>query len=94
MAKNMIMVDETDRNIVQAADVKMSSLMNIITYIQSRNIDVGAERFQKYEEDYQNAFFDFEKAKTMIFNKYLANLNEKALSWSLDYERCQLTYEY
>lgn len=92
MAKNIIIVDEADRNIVQAADIKMSSLMNLITYIMSRDINIGDERFKKYEDDYQIAFLDFEKSKTMLINKYLPTI--KATSWSLNYESCELTYEY
>ena len=91
MAKNIIMVSEEDHNMVQKADIEMSSRMNLITFIMSRDMDIDTEKFKKYEDEYQEKFFEFEKAKTYIFNKYVKGLN--ATSWSLDYESCELTYE-
>lgn len=91
MAKNIIMVSEEDRNMVQRADVEMSSRMNLIYFMLSRDMDVNNEKFKKYEQEYQEMFLVFEKAKNYISDKYLKNLN--ATSWSLDYESCELTYE-
>lgn len=91
MAKNIIMVSEEDRNMVQRADIEMSSRMNLISFMMSRNMDMDGEKFKRYEQEYQDKFLEFEKAKTYLSNKYLNGIN--AVSWSLDYESCELTYE-
>ncbi len=90
MAKNIIIIDANDRDIVQKADIEMNSRMNLISFMISRNMDIG-ERFKQYEDEYQKSFLAFEAAKTNIANKYLKDFG--AITWSLNYENCELTYE-
>lgn len=91
MEKNVIIVSEDDRNLVQRADIEASSLMNLITFMINHDVDISKERFKQYEEEYKQAFMAFESGKTMIEQKYLSKLNAK--SWSLNYNNCELTYE-
>jgi hypothetical protein len=89
--KNVIIVSEEDRNYVQRADVEMSSRQNLIGFMLAHNLDTSTEQFKKYEEEYKNAFLTMETAKEYISNTYLKGIN--AISWNLDYESCELTYE-
>lgn len=91
MAKNVIMVSETDRNILQKADVECSARMNLISFMIQNNVDVNNQRFKDYQDDYSKCFFAFETEKRNLENKYLNGKN--ATSWNLDYNSCELTYE-
>lgn len=88
---NKIIVSVEDRDMVQRADTEMSSRMNLMGFMISRNMDTSGEQFKKYEKEYKEAFLTFEAAKDHIFNTYLSNT--QATSWNLDYESCELTYE-
>ena len=90
MAKEVIIIDSHDRDIVQKADIEMSSRMNLISFIISKNMDISNERFKQYEQEYKDAFLAFESAKDMIAKKYVPNLTT---NWSLDYVTCALTDE-
>jgi hypothetical protein len=85
------MVSEEDRNMVQRADIEMSSRMNLISFMISRNMDTSGDQFKKYEKEYQEAFLAMEAAKNYISSTYLKNMT--VTSWNLDYESCELTYE-
>ena len=90
--EKIIIVDTADRDMVQKADIEVSSRMNLISFMLSRNMDTNTDYFKRYEKEYQECFLAFEQAKTYIFNKYVKD--EKALSWSLNYETCQLTISH
>lgn len=89
--KNVIIVSEEDRNRVQKADIEAASRMNLIGFMISRNMDISGDQFKKYEAEYQAAFMEFEAAKEHITDTYLNGIN--AITWDLDYESCELTYE-
>ena len=89
--ENIIIVSAEDRDMVQRANIESESLMNLITFMINHDVDVGNERFQRYNEEYTKAFAAFETAKNMIEKKYLANLG--AVRWNLSYDTCELTYE-
>lgn len=91
MSKNVIIISEQDRNIVQRADIEAASLMNLITFMINHDVNVTNERFADYERRYRDAFVAFEKAKGDLEKKYLINLGAK--SWNLNYESCELSYE-
>lgn len=88
--KNVIIVTEEDRNIVQSADIACSAHRDIITFILSNNIDIPAERFQAYQAEYEKKFSAFEQAKEDLQQKYLAGI--PAINWNLEYATCELTY--
>lgn len=91
MNKNVIIVDEEDRNIVQRADVECSARMNLILFLMNHDIDVNNNRFIEYNNDYTKCFEIFEEAKSNLQRKYLSGKN--AISWNLNYQTCELTYE-
>lgn len=91
MSKNIIIISEEERNTVQRADIEVTSLMNLITFMINHNVNVTNERFLDYDRRYQDAFIAFEKAKSNLEKKYLTNLNAK--SWNLNYDNCELSYE-
>lgn len=89
--ENIIIVDAKDRDLIQRADVEASSLMNLITFMITHDVDITNERFQQYEKRYQDAFLAFETAKSNLEKKYLTGLGAK--TWNLSYADCELTYE-
>lgn len=88
--KNIIMVSEEDRNMVQRADVEMSSRRDIIAFMITTNMDISTSRFNDYQKDYSDKYYAFESAKQHIQDKYLNGLN--AGDWTLDYNTCELIY--
>ena len=88
--KNIIMVSEEDRNMVQRADVEMSSRRDIIAFMITNNMDISTSRFNDYQKDYSDKYYAFESAKQHIQDKYLNGLN--AGDWTLDYNTCELIY--
>jgi hypothetical protein len=89
--KKSIIITVEDRDRVQKADVEMSSRMNLISFMISRNMDTSGEQFKRYEQEYKEAFLAFEAAKEHISSTYLSDINN--VNWNLDYESCELTYE-
>lgn len=89
MERNVILVSEEDRNMVQRADIDCASAANLLSFMAANNIEMSSERFAEYEERYKQAFYEFTKAKQYIERKYAAPHN--ATSWSLDYETCEIT---
>lgn len=89
--KKSIIITTEDRDRVQKADVEMSSRMNLISFMISRNMDTSGEQFKRYEQEYKEAFLAFEAAKEYISSTYLPNVSNA--NWNLDYESCELTYE-
>lgn len=89
--KNIIIIDEIDRDRIQKADIEASSLMNLITFMVNHNVDISNERFLQYEQKYQKAFLAFENEKFNLEKKYLTDVGAK--SWNLSYETRELTYE-
>ena len=87
---NIIRVSEEDRNAVQRANMDSASLANLISFMVANNIDISNERFQDYERRYQEAFSRFEQEKSKLEKKYLSG--KKFISWALDYESCEITY--
>lgn len=84
-------------NKVQRYDVEMCSRRDIIAFILSKNIDIPEGRFNKYQDDYSDAYLAFESAKHDIETNFVdPNMadNEKKISWKLDYHTCELTINY
>jgi hypothetical protein len=92
MSKNVIIVDEIDRNNVQRADLECSARMNIISFLIKNNVEISNTRFQDYQNEYTKYFAEFETQKVNLERKYLAG--KSYTSWALNYQTCELTYEY
>lgn len=92
MAKNIIIISEDERNLIQKADVECSARMNLISFLMKNNIGLDNERFIEYQEDYVKCFQAFEMAKKNLENKYFAD-RQQIISWNLNYNTCELTYE-
>ena len=88
--KNVIMVSEEDRNMLQRADVEMCSRKDIIAFMIGNNMDISTQRFNEYQKEYNEKYFAFEQAKTYLQTKYLSHLN--VIDWTLDYNTCELSY--
>ena len=88
--ENVIIVSEEDRDMVQRADVEMSSRRDIIVFMINNNMNITSERFQEYQNEYNQKFLDFEAAKNYIQNKYLNGLSVS--NWVLNYFNCELSY--
>ena len=88
-----VIVSEEDRNTVQRADIERSSRRDILIYLmQHPEVDISEERKQEYQKEYDEKYFAFEQAKSMIENKYVfPNGKNKQLNWNLDYSSCELT---
>ena len=76
---------------VQRADIACSAHRDVITFILSNDdVEVSADRFAKYQAEYEVKYVAFEQAKTDLQNKYLKGIAAK--SWNLDYTTRELTY--
>lgn len=80
-----ITVPEEIKNATQRADIECAARRDIITHIMEQNIAVPAERFAAYQKDYDDKFFAFEQAKSVVERDYVRKAVENPVSWSLDY---------
>lgn len=87
-----VMVSEEDRNTVQRADIERSSRRDILVYLmQHPEVEISEEQKQAYQKEYDEKYFAFEQAKSMIEKKYVTpNAKENGLNWNLDYNSCKL----
>lgn len=78
---------------IQKYDVERSSRKDIITYILSHDdINVSEEKFQKYQQEYDEKFFCFEVAKSELEKNYIIPLTKgKKCNWSLNYSDSIIT---
>ena len=80
-----ITVPEEVKTATQRADIECSARRDIITYILEKNIAVPTERFAAYQKEYDDKFFAFEEAKSVIEREYVRKAVPNPISWSLDY---------
>jgi len=90
MDKRTIIVSTEDRDMVQRADVEMSSRRDVITFMINNNMNISTERFNEYQNDYNNKYLAFEQAKQYLQDKYLSNT--PVINWHLNYHTCELNY--
>lgn len=84
-----IIIPEEIRNVVQKANVERDARRDILLYIIQNNLNIPEERINRYQKEYDEKYFEFEQAKTMIEKEYvMPAADNKALSWSLDYATC------
>lgn len=84
-----IIIPEEIRNKVQKANVERDARRDILLYIMQNNIDIPKDRIARYQKEYDEKYFEFEQAKTMIENEYVKPaVNGKVLNWSLNYTTC------
>ena len=88
-----VIVSEEDRNTVQRADIERSSRRDILIYLmQHPEVEISEEQKQAYQKEYDEKYFAFEQAKSMIDKKYvIPNVKDNGLNWNLDYSSCKLT---
>lgn len=88
-----ITVPEEIRDMAQKANVERDSHRDILTYIMSHpDINISEERFARYQQEYDEKYFAFEKIKTKIEKEYVVPAGQgKQLNWSLDYSTCIVT---
>lgn len=90
-----ITIPEELRNKVQRADIERSSRRDIIIYLmQHPEVEVSEERRLAYQKEYDDKFFEFEQAKSIIEKEYVQPAtNNKAINWNLDYSSCEVTIQ-
>lgn len=87
-----IKIPESIRDKVQKAHMERDSRKDILTYILSGAANISQERLSEYQKEYDNKFFEFEKAKSEIEKEYVMPATDgKASNWSLDYSNCVVT---
>ena len=84
-----ITVPEEIRNRVQKANVERDARRDILLYIMQNDINIPEERIVRYQKEYDEKYFEFEQAKSVIEKEYVVPAtNGKTLNWSLDYATC------
>lgn len=82
-----ITIPEELRNRVQRADIERSARRDIIIYLmQHPEVEISEERRLAYQKEYDDKFFEFEQAKSIIEKEYVQPIiNNKTANWTLDY---------
>lgn len=81
-----IEIPENVTNMVQRFDIERSSRRDIIINIMQNNYDIPADRFDRYQKEYDEKYFAFETAKTEIEKNYvIPATGGRKCNWSLDY---------
>lgn len=84
-----ITVPEEIRDRVQKANIERDARRDILLYIMQNDINIPEERIASYQKEYDEKYFEFEQAKTVIEKEYVMPATDgKALNWSLDYHTC------
>ena len=84
-----ITVPEEIRDRAQKANVERDARRDILLYIMQNDINIPEERIARYQKEYDEKYFEFEQAKTIIEKEYVMPATDgKALNWSLDYHTC------
>lgn len=84
-----ITVPEEIRNRAQKANTERDARRDILLYIMQNDINIPEERIARYQKEYDEKYFEFEQAKSIIEKEYVVPAtNGKALNWSLDYATC------
>ena len=84
-----ITIPEEVRNIIQKANTERDARRDILLYIMQNDINIPEERIARYQKEYDEKYFEFEQAKSVIEKEYVVPATDgKALNWSLDYATC------
>lgn len=84
-----ITVPEEVRTLAQKANIERDARRDILLYIMQNNIDIPEDRIARYQKEYDEKFFEFEQAKSIIEKDYvIPAVGRKPLNWSLDYSTC------
>ena len=85
----IITIPEEIRDKAQKANVERDSRRDILLYIMENNLNIPEERINRYQQEYDEKYLEFEQAKSVIEKEYVMPITEgKALNWSLDYSTC------
>ena len=85
----IITIPEEIRDKAQKANVERDSRRDILLYIMENNLNIPEERINRYQQEYDAKYLEFEQAKSVIEKEYVMPITEgKALNWSLDYSTC------
>ena len=84
-----ISIPEEIRDRVQKANVERDARRDILLYIMQNDINISEERIARYQKEYDEKYFEFEQAKSIIEKDFVKPTTDgKALNWSLDYSNC------
>lgn len=86
-----ITIPEELRDRTQRANLERDSRRDILIYIMENNLNIPKERIANYQKEYDEKYFEFEQAKTIIEKEYIIPASEgKMIDWSLDYNTCKV----
>lgn len=84
MTKIEIPVELKDK--IQKADIKRSATRDLILHILANEVDIPEGRMEMLNEKYTMEFYDFERAKSELEEKYIVpTFADKNVNWNLDY---------
>lgn len=89
-----IVISKDDVLMVQKAQYQMNSRMNLIHYLIEQHTDAENTIFKKYNQEYQEFFEEYDKAKNFIETTYVRTEIENPIRWDLNFNTCELTIEY
>lgn len=91
--KKVITISEADRDEVQRFAIETESRQNLISFMLSNGMDTNTEQFRRYQAEYSDFFYRYDKAKNDITEKYVRPVvdNLDNVNWNLDFDSCELT---
>lgn len=90
MTKIEIPVELKDK--IQKADIKRSATRDLILHILANEVDIPEGRMEMLNEKYTMEFYDFERAKGELEEKYIIpTFADKNVNWNLDYSTSIVT---
>lgn len=80
------------KNKIQKADIKRSATRDLILHILANEVDIPEGRMEMLNEKYTVEFYDFERAKSELEEKYIVpTFADKNVNWNLDYSTSIVT---
>lgn len=87
---NSIIITEEENNYIERLDIEQTSRKELISFLLQQGI--MEEKIKKFNDEYLEYFYQFEKAKTKLQYKYLDSQNIKFNNWTLHYATRELVY--
>lgn len=79
---------------IQTLAAQEESRKEIIAFMLSNKYETDTKQFQKFQTEYEEAYFKFSQAKQDFENQYVRTVIENPQSWNLDYATCSATINY
>lgn len=89
----IIKIDSEICNKIEALQYEVESRKDIITSVIAGTVSMKGDLFEKYHNEYQEFFKQYNKAKQEMTDKYITDPALKNKAWNLTFNTCELTIE-